>query len=314
MLRLVQETNLSDRPVEYYVDEKGLKQGTYKEWYCYYDEKALMVLKEECQYKDNLIEGISRVWTRERTLYSETNYIHGKKEGEQKYYNDNGKVTEIQEYKDNQKNGKMKVWNEDGELRLETNYKNNKRNGELKSWFSNGNLSHEHNYKDDIINGKCKDYFPDGKLREEAEYKDGKLVSMIALNDEKGRDCFLHDGTIILWKACKVEKFEDGWRKDKKLVFVKLLVAPEAKRVTPKNTHELYKGRVSLAKVMEIFDEQGNKYDSAISFVWSNNPTTYTVGENVVPTGFNDDPNEECGAGINAHVYQDQCEIWKERL
>lgn len=36
----------------------------------------------------------------------------------------------------------------------------------------------------------------------------------------------------------------------------------------------------------------------------------YKVGEKVEPDGFNNNLNEECGQGINVHLYQDHCDQW----
>ena len=125
--------------------------------------------------------------------------------------------------------------------------------------------------------------------------------------DDQFRNFVLEDGEIFVWKACKVVK-PDG---KKSAVYVKLFVPEDAKRVTP-YSRGCYKARVEYAVVFEIFDDDGNNYNSATSFVHENKTKhlVYTVGEIVRPDSFNPDPNVDCGAGINVHRHMDHCKIW----
>jgi antitoxin component YwqK of YwqJK toxin-antitoxin module len=220
--------------------------------------------------------------------------------------------------------GKYRVWDskEKKILLNESEYKDGWKTEIEKSWYSNGNLQKECYYKKGSLEGRYKTWNENGIPKEDYECKDNIVISVLTLNDEKGRDCMLKEGEIIAWKACKiyherpyVDSDDDEYDSadevvDSTFVFVKLLVPADAKRVTTKNSEGRYKGRVSKAKVVEIVDERGNKYDSATSFVFSGLPITYRVDATVLPSGFNSNPDDDCGEGINVHAHKDLCEVW----
>ena len=148
------------------------------------------------------------------------------------------------------------------------------------------------------------------------------LITTFALIKKKA-NATLKYGPIVFWKACISPKISESGEKSPVYVYVKLLVPPEAKRVTPNMTSEglinPIKSRVEYAKVLEITDREGNKYESAWSFVsgrWYEKPFEYRIGEIVEPDSYNDDSTVSCGAGINVYAEKSSCEVWfdKEKL
>jgi hypothetical protein len=95
-----------------------------------------------------------------------------------------------------------------------------------------------------------------------------------------------------------------------KSAYVEILVPEDAKRVTPADTDYSFKSRISHGKVMSIIDEQNNKYDYAVSMIYTDNKVTYRVGEVVFPDEFDSNPEIDCSHGIHVLRYRDQCEKW----
>jgi antitoxin component YwqK of YwqJK toxin-antitoxin module len=366
------EYDNNGRMYEYYVDEKGMKQGICREWYAvgeeytlnrkYWGVKIIPIektdqrrlhrehvykndkkegrykvwwedgkLQEEGQYINDVVEGLQRTYSYESgKLQFETNFINGvveglsknwhddgsvkgltirkngKKEGMKFEWHPNGKIKEEMEYRNDLLNGKHKMWYDNEKLEYECSFKDGKKEGIQKRWSSTGIAYDEQEYHNNILHGKFKRWYENGKLEYEFEYADDKLVNVLELNDVNGRSHVLKEGVIETWKACKAyNNFRNIF------VFVRLLIPVDAKRVTVADNQRIYKSRVSKAKVMEIFDENGNKYDNAFSFVHGSDILQYVVGQDIESRGFNPNPIVECGEGINVHLYRDLCQVWK---
>ena len=153
----------------------------------------------------------------------------------------------------------------------------------------------------------------------ECIYTNGTVTALISLFDKRGRDNKLPDGEITVWKLCKINKQPNNFVSEDSeqnqdlskyvYVYVELLVPATARRITPyPNQH--YKSRVEYAQVTAIIDKDGTRYQEAESFVRKNSILKYKVGEMVHPDKFNGSINESCGAGINVHLYKDQCDVW----
>lgn len=158
-------------------------------------------------------------------------------------------------------------------------------------------------YKNGRLHGRCKSFHADDTIHGEYDYVDGKLIRVVSLRDEQGRECVLPDGDLIVWKVAK--SWGAGqWHE----VLIRLSVPSTARRVTPVDTDHTYKSRVEYAKVEEIVGGDGTQYREAVSSIRSSNPVTYRVGEIAVPDTFDDDPNHECAAGINVYAHRDHCD------
>ena len=198
----------------------------------------------------------------------------------------------------------FKRWYPDGQINVEGNL-----GGYYREWHRNGNPKMEGTIDArGRFKGTRTEWHPDGKVRVVAEFKRDKAVRILSLCDELGRDCLLPDGEQIVWKAC----ITNPDKKNKVGVYVKIMVPKEAGRVTPIDTDNTYKSRISHGVVLAIESEDGKQYDSAVSFVYTRERLTYVVGERVAfdPDDFDDDLGVECGAGINVHRYRDQCTKW----
>lgn len=136
------------------------------------------------------------------------------------------------------------------------------------------------------------------------DHKTGGFT-VLACNDEKGRDCRIPEGEVTVWKACQT-----GRDTDPGYAYVRLTVPADAQRVTPLDKDLRFKVRVSHAKVEQIVDRAGQEYKEAYSCVHRAGGLVYRVGQMVKADTFDADPAVTCGAGINAHVHRDHCSQW----
>ena len=108
----------------------------------------------------------------------EVHYLNGKREGEAKFYYQNGNLLAKGNYKDDKLNGLSKVYYENGNLKREDNYKDDKREGLFKGYYENGDLKLEDNYKDGKKEGLSKVYYENGNIKIEGNFKDDKLEGL----------------------------------------------------------------------------------------------------------------------------------------
>jgi len=170
----------------------------------------------------------------------------------------------------------------DGSLQVEASYVNGVTNGLYRQWYD----TNRHDVKTAYT---C------------YEYKDNHIIRIVSILDHMGRKCVLPLGPLTVWKACQSNGIN---------VVVELDVPTEAKRITPYDIESRYKSRVDRATVRRVTDRERNDYREAKSCVYKEKCITYTVGQQVIPDGFDENVLNDCGPGINVHRYKDQCEQW----
>jgi hypothetical protein len=74
------------------------------------------------------------------SLYRETHYQNGKKDGVEKNYSLSGSLRDLWNYKNGKKEGVQKGWFEDDSKRFVYHYKNAKLEGEQIEWHQNGTV------------------------------------------------------------------------------------------------------------------------------------------------------------------------------
>ena len=102
------------------------------------------------------------------------NYKDDEFHGECKWFYENGNLKEIGNYIDGKAQGEGKFFYESGNLQMIVNFKDDKTQGEGKLFYENGNLEKVINYKDDKFQGEVKEFHKNGKLKMVANFKDGK--------------------------------------------------------------------------------------------------------------------------------------------
>ena len=106
-------------------------------------------------------------------LIFEGYYLNGKRNGEGKEYDYEGRLKFEGEYLNGERNGKGKEYNFTGEILYEGEYKNGLRNGKGTEYHFTGGIRYEDEYKNGKRNGKGREYL-DNKLIYEGEYFNGK--------------------------------------------------------------------------------------------------------------------------------------------
>ena len=144
----------------------------------------------DCWGKDddsyNRREGKTISFFKNGTKLREANYKNGKLEGKEYWYNQDGKIEWILEYKNNIQNGKEIRYFGNGKIETEENFKNGERNGEGKYYHEDGRLVTVTNYLDGIVHGKNVTYYKNGKTKSETMYKNGEVEGKWVEYNENG--------------------------------------------------------------------------------------------------------------------------------
>ena len=109
--------------------------------------------------------------------------------------------------------------------------------------------------------------------------------------------------TAFFALQCPEEGEFVAWKKVKGCI-VKLLIPADAQR----SSATTRKCRASKAHVLAIYDEDGNEIESVVSDRYV--PTTYKVGEDVLPDGWNDNRWNECSHGIHFFITRREAELY----
>lgn len=113
---------------EYYEDERGFKQGEYKEWY------SNGQMSEHLHYLDDDLHGDCKWW------------------------HENGQLLEHCYYMNNVPHGEYKRWHNNGQIYEHCFYMNGELSGEYRTWYANGLLKEHCFYLHDAYHGEYKFY------------------------------------------------------------------------------------------------------------------------------------------------------------
>jgi antitoxin component YwqK of YwqJK toxin-antitoxin module len=173
------------------VDENGLKQGSWEE---FFDNGAK---KAEGNYKDNKHTGYWKFYYKNGNIEQQGLYnAKGNAEGEWKWFFSNGRELLVQQFQDGIEEGPMVEYDDTGKVIakgdfiegqetaswyyninnyiIEGKYVEGKRDGLWKEYFPGGILRFSGSYIDDNPNGKHYYYWENGKMKEEGNYIMGK--------------------------------------------------------------------------------------------------------------------------------------------
>ncbi len=104
----------------------------------------------EVQYLNGRKNGYEKIWYNNGKISEERFYKNGRKEGNHKLFWENGNKKMIANFLDGQYEGKMIQWHKNGEKFKEFYYENGNEIGNQKMWNSKGNI--KANY--DIVNNR----------------------------------------------------------------------------------------------------------------------------------------------------------------
>ena len=166
--------------------------------------KIYNVVDDFLLFEGNYINGIGKEYYDDGTLFFEGEYLNGKRNGNVKFYNHNGKLLSECIFKNGLKNGKFIEYYNDGKVFTKGEFLNNKewnteeydKNGNIINEIKDGKgILNEYNVNDELIfkgeylnglkNGKGKEY-NDGKLIFEGEYLNG-------LKHGKGKEYYFNE-------------------------------------------------------------------------------------------------------------------------
>ena len=137
-----------------------------KDYHDFYSTK----LKAEYYVIDGKKHGESKEYDENGKLFQQVNYTNGEENGPFIEYHENGKIARTATYKNGELNGEVKNFDERGNLKASLMFKKNKFNGVSTFYDADGNKSHEFMHKDNEAIWK-KSYYPNGQLREQKTYK-----------------------------------------------------------------------------------------------------------------------------------------------
>lgn len=106
-----------------------------------------------------------------------TDYINGKKNGEEKVYYQSGALNSLSHYVNGVPNDIIKVFYEDGSLMIRMFFKNGLKEGRAVRYYPSGQLQREKYYENDVEVGESLIWYEDGTLSERTTYENGKIVS-----------------------------------------------------------------------------------------------------------------------------------------
>lgn len=151
-----------------FTDPKGQKQGL---WRTFYPNNAL---KSEGIYKNNKPQGLFKLYFPNGKIKAEMDYQADNKTCKAVVYDSLGFKVGEGTYVDKLKDGEWKYYSEDGALRSIENYSKGVLNGPYKIFYLKSNaLMEEGTYVDGKREGEVKQYFSDGKLHSNIPHKNG---------------------------------------------------------------------------------------------------------------------------------------------
>ena len=146
-------------------------------------EGAGLVLKNGVlEYNNTPFKGMLTAYDEVNRTFNETNYIEGRKDGEERKVYKNKVVAELRFYKNGRKVGIHRGWYEDGSLKFEYYYNNQGvYDGSFKEWYKNGHLLKSFNYVRGKENGSQKMWLSNGNIRANYVVKEGERYGLIGL-------------------------------------------------------------------------------------------------------------------------------------
>lgn len=142
--------------VSYFPNGKKMAEGYYRNekkdsTWIFYSEFTDVKIREE-NYRDGVLNGLSRFYYPNGEPYELKNYINGVQEGSWEKYN------------------------ETGVLRLKGNYQAGEKNGKIFLYGDNGKVVTKGLYTNGHQDGDWVYYDPEGKIKKKETYKMGRLV------------------------------------------------------------------------------------------------------------------------------------------
>ncbi|MBP3546047.1 MAG: toxin-antitoxin system YwqK family antitoxin [Alphaproteobacteria bacterium] len=146
---------------------------------------AKMKFIGHANYKNGMLNGVSKIVYESGNVVFESKYVNGKREGVAVTYSDKGYKQSETNYKNGKKDGRFVAYFPNGAKMVEANYKNDKAEGAQRVWHPNGKLQSQSRFTNDVIDGNATTYYTNGKLETQRIYKNGKENGVMKIYDDK---------------------------------------------------------------------------------------------------------------------------------
>lgn len=167
------------------IDEKGEKQGNWKEFHYGKQEKGRKT-KAEGNYINGMRDGKWTFYYEDGSTEQKGVYKMGKPDGLWMWYYENGKLLREEEFTDGLEDGHLVEYNDSGTIITKGYYEDGRKE---RYWISvSGDQREEGAYVDDRRSGIWKYYYTSEKLRYEGEYVDG---------EPHGRHVYYYDNGVM---------------------------------------------------------------------------------------------------------------------
>jgi len=158
------------------VDSDGVEQvfpaqGVVRE---YYFDGALR--SEQTFDGGGVPDGPFRRMYADATVWEESTYRAGVREGVHKKWWKNGQLALSSQWSNGALHGEYNRWYASGDPWEQATYVEGKRMGRHQKWWKNGTVALDHTYTARGLNGEYRTHYDDGSLWAEGRYKDGKPV------------------------------------------------------------------------------------------------------------------------------------------
>lgn len=120
-----------------------------------------------------------------------TDYINGKKNGEERVYYQSGVLNSLSNYVNGLPEGMIEIFHEDGTLMIRMYFKNGLKEGKAVRYYPNGQLQQVKFFENELEEGESLIWYEDGRLFKETIYENGEIVSQLQY-DENGLPIFEH--------------------------------------------------------------------------------------------------------------------------
>lgn len=142
-------------------------------------------LTGHANYKNGMLNGLSKIMYENNTVAFEAKYINGKREGVAVTYSDKAHKQSETSYKNGKKDGHMVLYFPNGTKMLDATYKNDKAEGAARVWHPNGKLQSQAIFINNLLEGNATTYFANGKIETQETFKNGKRHGIMKIYDEE---------------------------------------------------------------------------------------------------------------------------------
>lgn len=151
------------------------------------DEAGRLVERFTVDKKSKLKEGLHEAFHANGSRAEESNYKNGVLRGEQKFYYENGQISEIRNFDTNGAfSGPYKSYHETGNIKSEGQYVNGSMSGKWKFFYRSGNIKEIVHFRDGVENGPFIEYYENGKMSAEGTYANEVEHGVLKKYNDKG--------------------------------------------------------------------------------------------------------------------------------